>query len=51
MADNINWGRELEVMDSLSKLRHPSIMDFYGYKIRPDGIYFFMEFCGGGTLT
>lgn len=37
-------------MDSLTQVRHPNIMDYYGYREKPEGLYCFVEFCGGGSV-
>lgn len=37
-------------MSELAKLNHPNIMGYYGYEKNNDGLYFFVEFCSGGTL-
>jgi serine/threonine protein kinase len=47
--------REMMVMHDLAKLNHPNIMGYYGYEVKEGiiegaGTYFFLEYCGGGTL-
>lgn len=37
-------------MEDLSKINHLNIMGYYGYEMGKDGLYCFIEFCGGGTL-
>lgn len=44
------YERELDVMSALTKFRHPNIMDYYGHVENNDGLYCFLEFCGGGSL-
>lgn len=42
--------REMTVMAELAKVTHPHIMGYYGYKKDESGLYFFVEFCSGGSL-
>ena len=42
--------REITVMAELAKVTHPNIMGYYGYKKDESGLYFFVEFCSGGSL-
>ena len=42
--------REINVMAELAKVVHPNIMGYYGYKKDESGLYFFVEFCSGGSL-
>ena len=42
--------REIKVMAELAELNHPNIMGYYGYEKNETGLYFFVEFCSGGTL-
>lgn len=42
--------REMNVMAELAKVNHPNIMGYYGYKKDESGLYFFVEFCSGGSL-
>lgn len=37
-------------MEELAKLNHPNIMGYYGYEMKPEGLYCFLEFCSGGEL-
>lgn len=37
-------------MAELAKVNHPNIMGYYGYKKDESGLYFFVEFCSGGSL-
>lgn len=37
-------------MAELAKVTHPNIMGYYGYKKDESGLYFFVEFCSGGSL-
>lgn len=37
-------------MTELAKVNHPNIMGYYGYKKDETGLYFFVEFCSGGSL-
>lgn len=37
-------------MAELAKISHPNIMGYYGYKKDETGLYFFVEFCSGGSL-
>jgi hypothetical protein len=45
---NPEYKRELTVMEELAKLKHPNIMGYYGYEIKPEGLYSFLEFCARG---
>ncbi len=38
------------VMQDLAKMKHPNIMGYYGYESNKEGLYYFIEFCNGGTL-
>lgn len=40
----------MNVMAELAKINHPNIMGYYGYKKDESGLYFFVEFCSGGSL-
>ena len=42
--------REINVMTELAKVNHPNIMGYYDYKKDESGLYFFVEFCSGGSL-
>jgi serine/threonine protein kinase len=42
--------REIQVMAELAKVTHPNIMGYYGYEKNETGLYFFVEFCSGGSL-
>lgn len=42
--------REINVMSELAKLNHPNIMGYYGYEKNEKGLFFFVEFCSGGSL-
>jgi serine/threonine protein kinase len=37
-------------MRDLMKYKHPNIMGYYGHEERNEGLYCFLEFCGGGSL-
>ncbi len=37
-------------MAELAKINHPNIMGYYGYEKNQIGLFFFIEFCTGGTL-
>ncbi len=37
-------------MAELAKINHPNIMGYYGYEKNETGLYFFVEFCSGGSL-
>ena len=50
LAKSPGYERELEVMSALTKFHHPSIMDYYGHVENNEGLYCFLEFCGGGSL-
>ena len=41
---------ELKAYEKLSELKHENVMDYYGFKTKKEGCYFFFEFCGGGSL-
>jgi serine/threonine protein kinase len=43
--------REINVMQELTKLHHRNIMGYYGCKLTLEGLYLFLEYCGGGTLS
>ncbi len=42
--------REIQVMAELAKINHPNIMGYYGYEKNEIGLFFFVEFCSGGSL-
>lgn len=42
--------REIQVMAELAKINHPNIMGYYGYEKNEVGLFFFVEFCSGGSL-
>jgi protein-serine/threonine kinase len=42
--------REIQVMAELSKITHAHIMGYYGYEKNEIGLFFFVEFCSGGSL-
>jgi protein-serine/threonine kinase len=42
--------REIQIMAELAKITHPNIMGYYGYEKNEKGLFFFIEFCSGGTL-
>lgn len=37
-------------MAELAKINHPNIMGYYGYEKNEVGLFFFIEFCSGGSL-
>ena len=37
-------------MAELAKINHPNIMGYYGYEKNEKGLFFFVEFCSGGSL-
>ena len=37
-------------MAELAKINHPNIMGYYGYEKNDKGLFFFVEFCSGGSL-
>jgi hypothetical protein len=37
-------------MAELAKINHPNIMGYYGYEKNEIGLFFFVEFCSGGSL-
>lgn len=37
-------------MAELAKVTHPNIMGYYGYEKNETGLYFFVQFCSGGSL-
>ena len=37
-------------MAELAKINHSNIMGYYGYEKNDKGLFFFVEFCSGGSL-